>query len=135
MFFFLATGLIVLPQASVLYLYPFFAAAMLVSYAVYYVLKRLVFWRLRRKGSEALYPAMKRRIELVFITFAINIVVIFIAYGWTHTLYPKLLASDDATQAVIWTIVCFAFFFTSLIGLRSGWDEQPGPGHYKAHWW
>jgi hypothetical protein len=144
MFFLLANKVIILPKAELatklVYLYGYIALGMLLSWGFYVALKKLSWQGIVREKSESeerelAYTIAKRRIELFIMTFSMNIIVFATTYSWAYVLYPKLLGVNGVAQGVLWTVIYFAFFFISFFGLRTSWNEGPGPGHYKPHWW
>jgi hypothetical protein len=144
MFFLLANKMIVLPQAVFLiklaYLYGYMVLAMMLSFCVYVLAKKLA-WRkiivtaIESQGRELAYTIAKRKIDLSFVTLSMNIIVFATTYAWSHVLYPKFFGADLLAQSVLWTVLYFTFFFISFFGVRSSWGEKPGPGNYRPHWW
>src|SRR3989344_244846 len=143
-FFFLANKIWTLPTGlpggKVSALYLAFALGMGVSAGIYAVIKRSAKKRLRRaepdeKSFLVRYTVAKRRLDLFFVTFTLNTIVFFVTSAWTFLLLPRFFAIDPVSQGVLWSMLFFAFFFASLIGLRSGWNEKPGPGNYRPNWW
>lgn len=141
-FFLLANKIVALPAAGprVLWLYFLFALAMSLSYFAYAALKRGAYHKIKWSGPEdaegrARYAVAKRKIELSIVTLSMNIILFFLTYAWAFTLYPKLFGENLEVQGVLWSILLLAFFSASMVGLRSGWNEKPGPGNYRPNWW
>lgn len=144
MFFLLANKVIVLPKAELLtklvYLYGYITLGMLISWGFYVLLKKLSWQGIIKEtqdgnARELAYAIAKRRIELFIMTFSMNIIVFATTYSWSYVLYPKFFGADIVAQGMVWTITYFSFFFISFFGLRSSWNEKPGLGNYKPHWW
>lgn len=144
MFFLLANKMIVLPQAvfivKLTYLYGYMALAMLLSFCVYVLMKKLA-WRkiiittTDSQERELAYTIAKRKIDLLSMTLSMNVIVFATTYAWSHVLYSKFFGTDLLAQSVLWTVLYFTFFFISFFGVRSSWGEKPGPGNYRPHWW
>lgn len=141
-FFLMANKLLILPSSEgrVAGIYTLFFLLMAFSYLVYSWLKRRAHARIKAHMTDEVdgrmrYAVAKRRIELFLVTLSMNIIVFFLSYAWAFTLYPKFFGTNVEVQGVLWSMLLFAFFFASLIGIRSGWNEKPGPGNYRPHWW
>ncbi len=126
--------------AKVFTLYAFFAVMMVLSAVVYYTFKAMKKKSIRKsivdsKEAETAYSVAKRRLDLFVVGLSMNVIWVFLSYAWTHSLLVKIFAIDEVAQGVLWTILVFAFFFVSLGGMRSGWNEKPGVGNYRTSWW
>jgi hypothetical protein len=143
-FFLLANKMILLPKADLLlrmsYLYGYIVLAMSVSWIVYVGIKKVAWHGIidtltESKDREVAYAIAKRKLDLTFVTIAMNIIVFATTYAWAFVLYPKFFGLDTIAQSLLWTILYFIFFFISFVGIRTSWDEKPGFGNYRPHWW
>lgn len=134
-YFLLASRWIEFPYAegteSVAVIYGFFLVSMSVSAVFYFSVKRIM-----RSVSrdDAGYQLGKHRLDLFFVTLAINAIWFFASNVLVNTFLTRVFGFGTEVGAMIWTTVVFGFFFLSVFGARSGWNER-GPAQYKASWW
>lgn len=144
-FYLYGARVLVLPEETflgVIVLYLTFAAFMGTSVLIYLLTKRR-----RRADAErregiirpgtvnVLYAVSKRRLDMVFLTVAINVIAGFAFNSIVGKALPKWFALTPETGTVILTGLVTAFFFVSLYSLRSAWNERPIPGQYRPSWW
>jgi hypothetical protein len=134
-YFLLSSQWIEFPYAEgaerVAVIYGFFLVSMSVSSLVYFTVKRIM---RKVSGDEAGYQLGKHRLDLFFVTIAVNVIWFFASNVLVNTFLARVIGFGGNIGAVIWTAVVFGFFFLSVFGARSGWDER-GPAQYKASWW
>jgi hypothetical protein len=133
-YFLLASRWIEFPYAEgvekVVVIYGFFFVLMGVSYFMYAIMKRIV---RGTSADDAAYQLGKHRLDLFFVTIAINIIWFFASNVLVNTFLAQVVGFGEGVGAVIWTAVVFGFFFLSIFGARSGWNERPKS--YRTGWW
>lgn len=112
-------------------IYGFFLVLMAISSFVYFTAKRIM---RKRSGDDAGYQLGKHRLDLFYTTVAMNVIWFFASNVLVNTFLARVLGFGESVGAVIWTSAVFGFFFLSVFGARSGWNER-GPAQYKASWW
>jgi hypothetical protein len=131
------------PFIGILVLYMTFAAFMGASALVYMLVKRrLRAYSERCEGiirSDAVcvsYAVSKRRLDMVFLTLSINIVV---GFAFNNPVVERVLLErlslTPEMGMIVLVALASAFFLVSLYSLRNAWNEQPVPGRYRPSWW
>jgi len=159
-YFLLASRWVEFPYAEgaarVVVIYGFFLVSMSVSAALYFSTKVLIRkWSFRNdpavcapelaavpggQGSldeaacNTRYQLGKHRLDLFFVTLSVNIIWFFASNVLVNIFLARVFGFGTEVGAVIWTAAVFGFFFLSIFGTRSGWNER-GPAQYKASWW
>lgn len=135
-YFLLSSRLVNFPYAEgaekVAIIYGFFLVSMSVSTTAYFTAKRIM--RERFETDEASYQFGKHRLDLLFVTLSMNVIWFFSSDVLVNVFLARVFGFGAEVGAAIWTASVFGFFFLSIFGLRSGWNER-GPAQYKASWW
>lgn len=144
-FYLYASKILVLPDGpviDVLVLYMTFAAFMGISALIYLLTKRrLRAGAERREGSmtpgtvSLSYAVSKRRLDMVFLTVAINVIAGFAFNSIVGKVLPKWFTLTPETGTAILVSLIAVFFLASLYSLRNAWNEGPMPGQYRPSWW
>jgi nitrite reductase (NADH) large subunit len=145
-FYFFASGVVTLPEVGlsvkIPFLYSFFAVMMLLSYALYATVKGILRRRVERQVGllslerpNALYSLYKRRLDMCFMTVAMNIVWWFSAYAIVNTVVAKAFPLSPEAGSILFVSLSLSFLGVSLYSLGDGWKESFLPGRHRSSWW
>lgn len=144
-YFLLTQILSFLPQSiflQIVMIYAIFFVMMSLSAGVYFGIKRMFYHQVVKKFGEIrieepneYYALLKRRLDLLFITVAMNFFWLLSVYGIVFIVLPAFFHFPAGWGMFFWWLGYFPVGALSMNGLLAGWNETYQAGHHQPSWW